>query len=42
MEGAVICVTLAMVDIVKRIKETCTILGYADDWVIVTNSKVVK
>jgi hypothetical protein len=28
-----------MADIVKGIKETCTILGYADDWVVVTSSK---
>jgi hypothetical protein len=30
---------IAMADILKGIKETCTILGYADDWVIVTSSK---
>jgi hypothetical protein len=28
-----------MDDIVKEIKETCTILRYADDWVIVTSCK---
>jgi hypothetical protein len=27
---------IAIADIVKEIKETCTILGYADDWVMVT------
>jgi hypothetical protein len=28
-----------MADIVKGIKATCTILGYADYWVVVTSSK---
>jgi predicted NBD/HSP70 family sugar kinase len=42
VQGAVLTVTLfliAMADIVKEIKETCTILGYANDWVIVISSK---
>jgi hypothetical protein len=42
VQGAVLNITLfliAMADIVKEINETCTILGYADDWVIVTSSK---
>jgi hypothetical protein len=42
VQGAVLSVTLfliAMADIVKEIKETCKILGYADDWVILTTSK---
>jgi hypothetical protein len=42
VQGMVLSVTLfliAMADIIKGTKETCTILGYADDWVIVTNSK---
>jgi hypothetical protein len=41
-QGTVLIVTLfliAMADIVKEIKETCTILGYADIWVILTSSK---
>jgi hypothetical protein len=41
VQGAVFSVTLfliAMSDIVKGIMETCTILAYADDWVIVTSS----
>jgi hypothetical protein len=40
--GAVLSVTLflfTMADIVKEIMEICTILGYADDWVIITGSK---
>jgi hypothetical protein len=28
-----------MADIVKEIKEKCTILGYANNWVTVTSSK---
>jgi hypothetical protein len=32
-------VLIAMADIVKEINEICTILGYVDDWVIVTSSK---
>jgi hypothetical protein len=42
VQGAVLSVTMfliAMADIVKEIKETCTILRYADDWVIVTSSQ---
>jgi hypothetical protein len=42
VQGAVLSVTLflmAMADIIKGIKETCTILGYADDWVVVISSK---
>jgi hypothetical protein len=42
VQGMVLSVTvflIAMADIVKGIKETCTILGNADDWVIVTSSK---
>jgi hypothetical protein len=41
VQGAVFSVILfliAMADIVKGIRETCTILGY-DDWVVVTSSK---
>jgi hypothetical protein len=41
VQGTVLSVTLcllAMADIVKRIKQTCTILDYADDWVVVTSS----
>jgi hypothetical protein len=44
VQGAVLSVTLfliAIADIVKEIfKETCTILGYTDDWVLVISSKV--
>jgi hypothetical protein len=36
---SVILFLIAMANIIKGTKETCTILGYADDWVIVTNSK---
>jgi hypothetical protein len=42
VQGAVLSVTLfliAMADIVKQIMETCAILGFAYDWVIVTSSK---
>jgi hypothetical protein len=42
VQGAVLSVTtflIAMADIVNEIKETCTILRYADDWVIETSSK---
>jgi hypothetical protein len=42
VQETVLSVTLfliAMADIDKGIKETCTILGYADDWVVVTSSK---
>jgi hypothetical protein len=42
IQGAVSSVTLfliAMANIVKEIKETCTILGLAYDWVTVTSSK---
>jgi hypothetical protein len=44
VQGAVLGVTLifiAMADIVKGIKETCTILGYADNGVIITSSKAL-
>jgi hypothetical protein len=30
-----------MVNIVKGIKETCTILGYTDDWVIEASSNAL-
>jgi hypothetical protein len=42
VQGAVLSVTLflvAMTDIVKNIKEPTKILGYADDWVVITSSK---
>jgi hypothetical protein len=36
---SVILFLIAKANIVKRIKETCTVLEYADDWVVVTSSK---
>jgi hypothetical protein len=44
VQGLVLSVTLfliAMVNIVKGIKETCTILGYTDDWVIEASSNAL-
>jgi hypothetical protein len=42
VQGANLSVTLflvAMTDIVKNIKEPTQILGYADDWVVITSNK---
>jgi hypothetical protein len=42
VQGAILSVTMflmAMADIVKGIKETCKILGYADVWLVVISSK---
>jgi hypothetical protein len=42
VQGAVLSVTLflvTMTDIVKDIKEPTQILGYADDWLVITSSK---
>jgi hypothetical protein len=42
VQGAVLSVILFLIakaNIVKGIKETCTVLEYADDWVVVTSSK---
>jgi hypothetical protein len=42
VQGAVLSVTLffvVMTDIVKDIKEPTQIMGYADDWVVITSNK---
>jgi hypothetical protein len=42
VQGAVLSVTsflVAMTDIVKDIKEPTQIMGYADDWVVITSNK---